>query len=248
MKYIVHRELGFIAFDERHEHKGFALNLGALDDIISGGHIGDHGSGPECYGEAPSIDVSAKKEDTTKLKAMLDLYDGEVGTAEDESLLMALFGPSDAEVREFITDLRKFLENCWEKEPSENGNTGSLDRCWESSVFAAAALTQYTGQKWSVVEGLINCNEADHSCTHYWAESDDLMVDLTGDQFSLNPVLVLSKSEIPNSYTRVGLSTVILGETPLQIAQAKEHAIGFEEAARTAGRWLKLHNKSKGSS
>lgn len=73
MKYIKHKELGFILFENSINHSTFAEWFGGKDKVESAGFVADCGLGVSCYGESTTLRCEAHPDDSEKLRRRLEL-------------------------------------------------------------------------------------------------------------------------------------------------------------------------------
>ncbi len=102
--------------------------------------------------------------------------------------------PTIFSVSRVVVGVRLFLEAFWEKR-----GTNSTAKCIETSMFLAEILNAELGGDWQVWCGRFNPPGAECAEAHCWVRDtfSGMNVDLTGDQFGLDRVIVCYDGDIP---------------------------------------------------
>ncbi len=119
--------------------------------------------------------------------------------------MSTLNAPSLAAVADVGTEVRAFLEGYW-----KSLGTSSRDKCIPTSILLAAILRKRFGGNWKVMCGFYNPCQGRHMQEHCWVleRAWDINVDLTGDQFAQEKVIVCRKADCP--YEQGGTFLMVL--------------------------------------
>ncbi len=108
-------------------------------------------------------------------------------------------------VRAASEEVRLFLDGYW-----ASLDTDSTDKCIPTSILLTRILRKRFGGNWRVMCGFWNPDKGRHAQEHCWVVERgwDIHVDLTGDQFAKDKVIVCRKADCP--YEQSGAFLMVL--------------------------------------
>lgn len=107
-----------------------------------------------------------------------------------------------AEIQDEATKLRKLIETCDKK------NTSLVIDCFPviSCKLSSMLLSYHFLQLWPelVIKGVSAATGKDDHISHFWLEIDDIVIDITGDQYNIIADKELNKKNYPQQTFPIG--------------------------------------------